>query len=92
VDAWKASPVEVVVADPSRAGLGREAAGRVAATKARRVVLVSCDAAALGRDAGLLAGHGYRLESVTLVDLFPHTPHLEAVSRFELHPDRTAAP
>jgi 23S rRNA (uracil1939-C5)-methyltransferase len=92
VDAWKASPVDVVVADPSRAGLGRAAAGRVAATRAGRVVLVSCDAASLGRDAGLLAGHGYQLTGVTLVDLFPHTPHLEAVSRFDLHPDPAPAP
>jgi 23S rRNA (uracil1939-C5)-methyltransferase len=92
VDAWKASPVDVVVADPSRAGLGRKAAGRVAATRAGLVVLVSCDAAALGRDAGLLAAHGYRLAGVTLVDLFPHTPHLEAVSRFERHPDAPPAP
>ncbi|MEY2464765.1 MAG: hypothetical protein QOH64_2903 [Acidimicrobiaceae bacterium] len=88
VSAWKPSPAGVVVADPSRAGLGREAVGRVAATHAERVVLVSCDAAALGRDAGLLAEHGYTLAAVTLVDLFPHTPHLEAVARFELESPR----
>ena len=46
------------------------------------VVLVSCDAASLGRDAGLLAGHGYALEAVTLVDMFPDTSHVEVVSVF----------
>ena len=46
----------------------------------RAVVLVSCDPGALGRDAGLLAAAGYRLGRVTLVDLFPHTPHVEVVT------------
>jgi 23S rRNA (uracil1939-C5)-methyltransferase len=50
-------------------------------------VLVSCDAAAFGRDAGLLAAAGYQRRSTVLVDLFPHTPRVELVSRF----DRTAA-
>jgi 23S rRNA (uracil1939-C5)-methyltransferase len=44
---------------------------------------VSCDAAALGRDVRLLGGAGYELVSSTLVDVFPHTPHVEVVSRFE---------
>jgi len=52
------------------------------ATDAHVVVLVSCDAASLGRDAALLAGHGYRLEDAELVDLFPQSHHVEVVSRF----------
>jgi tRNA/tmRNA/rRNA uracil-C5-methylase (TrmA/RlmC/RlmD family) len=44
------------------------------------VVLVSCDAAAVARDIGLLIGAGYGLTSVTLVDLFAHTPHIECVT------------
>ena len=80
---WTPRPAEVVVADPSRAGLGRRAAAVVAGCGARRVILISCDAAALGRDVGLLAGHGYGLVSTTPVDLFPHTVHVEAVSLLE---------
>ena len=34
------------------------------------------------RDTALLAKAGYRLDGTTVVDLFPHTPHIEAVSRF----------
>jgi tRNA/tmRNA/rRNA uracil-C5-methylase (TrmA/RlmC/RlmD family) len=72
----------LVVADPSRAGLGREVVDRIAATGAAAVVLVACDPAAFGRDAGLLSANGYRLDAVTLVDLFPHTPHVEVVGAF----------
>jgi 23S rRNA (uracil1939-C5)-methyltransferase len=44
---------------------------------------VSCDAASLGRDAGLLREAGYNLTAVTPVDLFPHTAHVEVVSVFD---------
>lgn len=87
VDRWRPSPADVVVADPPRSGLGRPAVEVIAATGADRLVLVSCDAAAFGRDAGLLAEAGYVRRSTELVDLFPHTPRVELVSRF----DRRAA-
>ncbi len=83
VDHWGPSPADLVIADPPRTGLGRRAVGRVAATHAGRVALVSCDPAALGRDAALLARAGYDLVSAQLVDLFPHTSHIEVVSRFD---------
>lgn len=44
--------------------------------------MISCDAASAGRDAGLLVRRGFSLDSVTLVDLFPHTHHTESVSVF----------
>lgn len=77
---WRPSRADVVVADPSRTGLGKVGAGKVVATKAAVVVLVSCDVGSLGRDVGLLSGAGYELDSVTLVDMFPHTHHVEVVS------------
>lgn len=80
--AWKPAPADVVIADPARDGLGAAVVKAIAATGAALVVLVSCDPASLGRDTQLLRGAGYRFEHTTLVDLFPHTPHVEAVSRF----------
>lgn len=77
---WHPSGADVVVADPSRQGLGAEVVPRVGATGATALALVSCDPGALGRDAGLLAAGGWRLESVRLVDLFPHTSHVEVVT------------
>ena len=56
---------------------------RVAATDAPRVVLVSCDAAAFGRDVALLEARGYGLQALRMVDLFPQTSHVEVVSRFD---------
>ncbi|HEV8625746.1 MAG TPA: hypothetical protein VG034_14900, partial [Acidimicrobiia bacterium] len=77
---WHPSAVDVVVADPSRHGLGPEVVPRIGATGASALALVSCEPGALGRDAGLLASAGWRLESVRLVDLFPHTSHVEVVT------------
>lgn len=74
---------DLVIADPSRAGLAAPGVGVVVAAEPDRVVLVSCDAAALGRDARLLTEAGFWLRSVTPVDLFPHTVHVEVVSVFD---------
>jgi 23S rRNA (uracil1939-C5)-methyltransferase len=77
---WSPVEVDVVVADPARAGLGAQGAAVVAATGAQRVALVSCDPAALARDARLLVDLGYQAERVELVDMFPNTHHVEAVT------------
>ncbi|MBV8690630.1 MAG: class I SAM-dependent RNA methyltransferase [Actinobacteria bacterium] len=83
VTAWEPSPADLVVADPSRTGLAAAGVHTVTSASPTRVVLVSCDPAALARDAALLVTAGYRLTAVTPVDLFPHTPHVEAVSVFD---------
>jgi len=80
---WRPRRMDVVVADPPRAGLARAGVRTVAGTHARRVVLVSCDAGSLGRDVASLRAAGYRWVSSTLVDAFPHTPHVEVVTRLD---------
>jgi 23S rRNA (uracil1939-C5)-methyltransferase len=82
VELWTPDRADVVVADPARNGLGAKAVERVAGTKAGRVVLVSCDPAAFARDAALLAKKRYELDSITIVDLFPQTSHVEVVSSY----------
>lgn len=79
----RGAPVDVVIADPARSGLGKPGVGALAALGASPVVLVSCDPASLARDAALLTQAGYRPASVEVLDLFPHTPHVEAVTRFD---------
>ena len=80
---WSPTPADLVVADPSRNGLAREGVAVVVASGARRLVLVSCDAASLGRDTGLLRDAGFELTALTPVDMFPHTFHVEVVSVFD---------
>ena len=72
----------VVVADPAREGLGREGVEVLASLEAGVFVLVSCDAAALGRDTRLLVEAGYRHDGSVVLDAFPHTHHVEVVTRF----------
>ena len=83
VERWKPVPAWLVIADPPRHGLGRAAVSVLAATGAHRFVLVSCDPVALARDAALLARAGYRHRWSAIIDLFPHTPHVEIVTRFD---------
>jgi len=71
----------VVVADPPRAGFHPKALTALAALAPARIVYVSCNPSTLARDVGELARHGYRLEWVQPVDMFPQTPHIEAVAR-----------
>ncbi len=80
VERWPPQRCDVIVADPARRGLGPEAVGVVAATGASTVVLISCDAAAGARDVADLVGVGFAVDSVTVLDLFPQTAHVEIVS------------
>jgi 23S rRNA (uracil1939-C5)-methyltransferase len=82
VGKWPGLPVDGVIADPARRGLGKDGVATVGACDPSVVVLVSCDAPALGRDASLLRTVGFTLEQSQPVDLFPHTPHVEVVSTF----------
>lgn len=81
-EGWRPSPADVVVADPARTGLGRVGVDVVAAAEPDLVVLISCDPAALGRDAGLLVAKGFQPTETVVVDLFPHTSHVETVTGF----------
>jgi 23S rRNA (uracil1939-C5)-methyltransferase len=72
---------DAVVFDPPRQGAQAQAL-QLAASKVSRVVAVSCNVATFARDARILVDGGYRLEGVTPVDQFRHTPHVELVARF----------
>jgi 23S rRNA (uracil1939-C5)-methyltransferase len=83
VERLRAPKADLVVADPSRAGLGRRGASVLASTGASRLILVSCDPASAGRDAALLSAIGYAPTESIVVDMFPHTHHTEVVTRFD---------
>jgi len=68
-----------ILADPPRAGLGKQVVKELTRIRAPRLTIVSCDPATLARDLRALTSEGYRMEKITLVDLFPQTFHLETV-------------
>jgi 23S rRNA (uracil1939-C5)-methyltransferase len=82
VEQWRVQDAGLVIADPARNGLGAMGVNAIVATEAQRIVLVSCDAVAGARDIRLLLDAGYACEGVTVLDLFPNTPHVEVVSSF----------
>lgn len=75
---------DFVLMDPPRAGIGKRMVERLAQLRPPRLAVVSCDPATLARDLAGLAAAGYRIERLTLVDLFPQTYHLETVARLAL--------
>lgn len=82
VEDWVPQAAGLIIADPARTGLGAPGVAPLVATRAPVIVLVSCDAAAGARDARLLTEAGYELDDLVVLDLFPHTHHLEMVMRF----------
>jgi 23S rRNA (uracil1939-C5)-methyltransferase len=72
---------DTVVFDPPRQGAQAQVR-QLAASKVPVVIAVSCNAATFARDARMLIDGGYKIEGVTPVDQFRHTPHVELVARF----------
>jgi 23S rRNA (uracil1939-C5)-methyltransferase len=81
---------DVVVVDPPRAGLGKEASKIVAKITRTRVVYVSCDPATLARDLEVLLSEGFRAVDVRIFDMMPMTAEVEIVA--VLNRDREPAP
>ena len=80
---WMQGPCDRVLLDPPRSG-AREAVAALGATGAQRIVYVSCHPASLARDAGILVHElGYRLQAAGVMDMFPHTAHVESMALFE---------
>ncbi|HSK47749.1 MAG TPA: 23S rRNA (uracil(1939)-C(5))-methyltransferase RlmD [Coriobacteriia bacterium] len=74
---------DLVVVDPPRAGLAEPVLAALGSSHPRTMAYVSCDPATLARDAQRLEEQGLALTSVTPVDLFPQTYHVECVATFE---------
>ncbi len=74
--------ISALLLDPPREG-AREILAGIGQLAPDRLVYVSCNPATLARDAGLLALQGYRLEAVGVLDMFPHTSHVESMALFQ---------
>ena len=72
-----------MIVDPPRTGMTREALTGAIGLRPARIVYVSCDVATLARDTRGLIDAGYELGTLTGVDLFPNTAHVESVAVFD---------
>jgi 23S rRNA (uracil1939-C5)-methyltransferase len=80
---WASEHYDLVLLDPPRAGAA-ELLPRMAHWQPRRVVYISCHPGSLARDAGLLvAEQGFTLTAAGVMDMFPHTTHVESIAVFE---------
>jgi len=69
----------LILVDPPRAGLGKQVVRELIRIRPPYLTIVSCDPATLARDLQGLLASGYKIEKLTLIDLFPQTFHLEAI-------------
>ncbi len=72
---------DLVLLDPPRAGTEKNVIKRIINLGPREISYVACDPAILARDLRRLVDGGYSIDSVTAIDLFPHTHHIETVAR-----------
>jgi len=81
--AWLRQPYDLILLDPPRSGAA-EMLPHLAATAAHRLVYISCHPASLARDAGILVhDFGFKLVAAGVMDMFPHTGHVESIALFE---------
>ena len=79
--------IDKVMIDPPREG-AIEIVRSMPVAQVRRIVYVSCNASTLARDAGVLVNvHGYRFSAAGVVNMFPHTTHVESIALFERDDD-----
>ena len=71
-----------IIVDPPRTGMSKAALAGVLRVAPQRIVYVSCDVATFARDTRTILEAGYALDSLTGIDLFPNTAHVEVIAAF----------
>ena len=73
---------DVVIVDPPRAGMHPDMTQYLHKLNAEKIIYVSCNPTTQARDAKVLAEKGYTINRAVMVDMFPHTPHIETILLF----------
>ena len=73
---------DVLIVDPPRSGMHPDMTQYLHKLKAKKIIYVSCNPTTQARDAKILKENGYNIENAVMVDMFPHTPHIETVVLF----------
>ena len=70
---------DIVVIDPPRAGMHPDMVNSLSKLNAEKIIYVSCNPTTQARDVRILSDKGYDINKATMIDMFPHTPHIETV-------------
>ena len=84
--------IDAAILDPPRKGVLPEVLARITALRPERLVYVSCDPSTLARDLALLVKHGFTVDWIQPLDMFPQTYHVESVVKLTFQPPPVAAP
>ncbi len=79
---WAKDGFDKILIDPPRSG-ALDVVQYLPVFGAKKIVYVSCNPATLARDAGVLVEHGYKMVKAGVMDMFPHTAHVESIALFE---------
>ncbi len=75
--------IEFILLDPPRSGVKRPALEKITDLSPKNISYVSCNPTTLARDLRIIMDDGYRVSSITALDLFPQTHHVETVAHLE---------
>ena len=78
---WLQQQYDVLLLDPPRAG-AKEILEFLPQINAKKIVYVSCHPMTLARDAAIIMQHGYKFSKAGVMDMFPHTKHVESIAYF----------